>query len=58
MTYTEANKKGIYAWRLSDPEAHKEQQKKQNRAYYEKHRDVIIARLRQKRLEHRQTVTA
>lgn len=46
MPYTEAQKTAIYKYREAHPERWREQQRKNNRAYYERNREACIARVK------------
>lgn len=54
MVYTEYTKASVYKWRSANTEAYRELQRKLSRAYYEKNRDLINAKKRQKRVELKQ----
>jgi hypothetical protein len=58
MTYNESTKASIYKWRKQNAEAYLEIQRKINKAYYEKNRDALNAKRRQKRLEQKAVVVA
>jgi hypothetical protein len=53
MPYSEAQKAAIYRYREAHPERWKEQQRKNNKTYYERNREACIARVKAHRMKNR-----
>lgn len=58
MTYTEAQKAAIYNYRATHPDTWKEQQKKNQKSYYERNREACIARVKACKLKKKESSSA
>lgn len=56
MAYTEAQKAAIYKYRSNNPSVWKEQQRKNQKSYYERNREACIARVKQCKLRKKEVL--